>query len=436
MGSGRQRRAGRAWHGLVGLLLALPANFVGTGPAMAQESTLRLNGGLGAGTMMSEDQLGYLGYDGLAGRTWAAVGHALSDMWVLEGHGASGAFGSSGRDGGLFEIGAGMRFDYLTPMHSVRLSPAAHLNMGITGGQVRPTFSVSVGMLFDLSRAWALGPTLQYGQVFQPDGPQYSSDARYFSFGVGIGYRPAPDAPPAAQKEGQIYAWRMPDPVEEPEEEIPAPEPTPELLVLIEEAIEPLVEATSSSLIPPILFEHDSVALIPCGEAALYYARDAINARKDPVTLEGHADKTGDVAYNVDLAQRRAEVVREWLIAHGVSAARLEVASQGECCGLAEETDDGQRQINRRVVIRFGKGGEEGEPQREPTSGKEAAAKPAPAPAQPAPPSAAAPVHVPAPPPAAAPPVQAEPAPALEQAAPAPSLADPAQSHVPAEVSR
>ena len=122
--------------------------------------------------------------------------------------------------------------------------------------------------------------------------------------------------------------------------------------MLIESAVAPLVD--QSTLLPPVLFVHDSSEFIPCGEASLFYVRDAVNKRSGAVQVEGHADTRGADAYNLELAQRRAEVVRDWLIAHGVASARLRVQSRGESTTLATESDESRRQINRRVVIHFG----------------------------------------------------------------------------------
>jgi len=78
-----------------------------------------------------------------------------------------------------------------------------------------------------------------------------------------------------------------------------------------------------------------------------------IKAHEGPVVVEGHADGTGDDDYNLALAQRPAEVGRDWLVAQGIDAARLKVVSFGEKEHLTDETDDSRRQINRRVIIRL-----------------------------------------------------------------------------------
>lgn len=69
------------------------------------------------------------------------------------------------------------------------------------------------------------------------------------------------------------------------------------------------------------------------------------------ITASGHADRSGTEAYNEGLAERRANVVRDALIAQGVSADKISIRSFGETSPLVQ-TDDGVREWqNRRVEI-------------------------------------------------------------------------------------
>jgi len=58
------------------------------------------------------------------------------------------------------------------------------------------------------------------------------------------------------------------------------------------------------------------------------------------ITIEGHADERGTREYNLALGERRADTVRNYLIALGVPADRLSVVSYGkerpECPEAAE----------------------------------------------------------------------------------------------------
>lgn len=67
--------------------------------------------------------------------------------------------------------------------------------------------------------------------------------------------------------------------------------------------------------------------------------------------IEGHCDSRGEDAYNLDLSQRRADSVRNYLLQQGIEGHRLEAIGYGEKHPIASnETVDGRAQ-NRRVVF-------------------------------------------------------------------------------------
>jgi outer membrane protein OmpA-like peptidoglycan-associated protein len=69
------------------------------------------------------------------------------------------------------------------------------------------------------------------------------------------------------------------------------------------------------------------------------------------VIVEGHTDSVGSDAYNLKLSHRRADAVRNYLVAHGVSASRIRTEGYGESQPVASnETADGRAQ-NRRVEL-------------------------------------------------------------------------------------
>jgi outer membrane protein OmpA-like peptidoglycan-associated protein len=69
------------------------------------------------------------------------------------------------------------------------------------------------------------------------------------------------------------------------------------------------------------------------------------------VDVVGHADSTGEAAYNQRLSERRADAVADMLVDRGVSSARIVARGMGERQPVASnETAEG-RARNRRVEI-------------------------------------------------------------------------------------
>jgi peptidoglycan-associated lipoprotein len=68
------------------------------------------------------------------------------------------------------------------------------------------------------------------------------------------------------------------------------------------------------------------------------------------VTVEGHADERGTREYNLALGARRANSVREYLVAQGVSPARLQAVSYGKERPVALCSDESCWSQNRRGV--------------------------------------------------------------------------------------
>lgn len=75
------------------------------------------------------------------------------------------------------------------------------------------------------------------------------------------------------------------------------------------------------------------------------------------VRIEGHTDATGSPEANLSLSLRRAEAVRDALVARGVAAARIVVSGEGAAEPVASNDDAQGRARNRRVVVQLLDGG-------------------------------------------------------------------------------
>ncbi|MCP5312977.1 MAG: peptidoglycan-associated lipoprotein Pal [Chromatiaceae bacterium] len=69
------------------------------------------------------------------------------------------------------------------------------------------------------------------------------------------------------------------------------------------------------------------------------------------VLIEGHGDERGSREYNIGLGERRANAIRNFLEAEGVSAAQINTISYGEERPAALGHDDVSWSENRRGVL-------------------------------------------------------------------------------------
>jgi outer membrane protein OmpA-like peptidoglycan-associated protein len=65
--------------------------------------------------------------------------------------------------------------------------------------------------------------------------------------------------------------------------------------------------------------------------------------------LTGHTDSTGTDAVNLALSRRRAESVRQWLVAGGIDTGRLATEGRGAGEPIADNATEAGRSLNRRV---------------------------------------------------------------------------------------
>ena len=89
----------------------------------------------------------------------------------------------------------------------------------------------------------------------------------------------------------------------------------------------------------------ESTALIP-------QIVEEVRGRPVPdVSVIGHTDTTGDAASNIQLGLRRANAIRDLLVANGVDPSRVDVASHGESNLLVTTPDNTAEPRNRRVEV-------------------------------------------------------------------------------------
>jgi outer membrane protein OmpA-like peptidoglycan-associated protein len=78
------------------------------------------------------------------------------------------------------------------------------------------------------------------------------------------------------------------------------------------------------------------------------------------VQIDGFTDSVGSDSYNQELAQRRANAVKNALLTRGIDSTRINTEGYGKAFPVATNADSGGRQLNRRVEVVIG--GENGSP--------------------------------------------------------------------------
>lgn len=68
------------------------------------------------------------------------------------------------------------------------------------------------------------------------------------------------------------------------------------------------------------------------------------------VLVAGNADERGTETYNLALGQRRANSARDYLVAQGVTASRIQTISYGKDCPVAAGNDESAYQQNRNAI--------------------------------------------------------------------------------------
>lgn len=69
------------------------------------------------------------------------------------------------------------------------------------------------------------------------------------------------------------------------------------------------------------------------------------------VFIEGHTDNVGSESMNIQLSQRRADSVKNYLVSQGIAPDRLSTAGLGESSPLTGNNTATERQQNRRVEV-------------------------------------------------------------------------------------
>lgn len=102
-----------------------------------------------------------------------------------------------------------------------------------------------------------------------------------------------------------------------------------------------------------VLFDYDSSELDAQDRRVLQAQAEWLNGygKGYSITIEGHCDERGTRDYNLALGDRRANAVKNYLVALGVSASRIKTISYGKERPIALCSNESCWSQNRRGVM-------------------------------------------------------------------------------------
>ena len=120
----------------------------------------------------------------------------------------------------------------------------------------------------------------------------------------------------------------------------------------LKKAVAPTAKAAAAvvNVETVVFFDKNVYEVSAFGQASLDKYIAAVKKADNKISVVGHADNaTGTKEYNVKISQKRAEAVKDYLVANGIDESRIEVKWEG-CESLPFA--DGDAEVNRCVVIK------------------------------------------------------------------------------------
>lgn len=239
-------------------------------------------------------------------------------------------------------IGAGIGYSWLD-LEAVGTNPVAigglgNLIVNDTAGAL--SYQGIAGLAFDLAEGLALDLSYRYFGTTEPEfagtlnGAPITFDHEYNNHSVYAGLRWdfGASAPPVQYKD----CWDG--------SSVPVTADCPPQIEEVVDSAEPIAVT--------VYFDYDKSNLTPeASELIREAAARALQFDVDSVRVEGNTDTSGSAAYNERLSQRRANVVRDALVANGIPAESIDISALGES-NPAKPTADGVREpLNRRTEV-------------------------------------------------------------------------------------
>lgn len=117
------------------------------------------------------------------------------------------------------------------------------------------------------------------------------------------------------------------------------------------EAVDQVVELDEDNIIVRFPYDESTKNLSAPNEDYLRRLAERLQQTNERVTIVGHTDDRGGVAYNLALGQRRADFLKSRLTSYGAPAGRITTSSEGESQPEATNATGRGRRLNRRANL-------------------------------------------------------------------------------------
>jgi outer membrane protein OmpA-like peptidoglycan-associated protein len=101
-----------------------------------------------------------------------------------------------------------------------------------------------------------------------------------------------------------------------------------------------------------LYFKIDSTELLPDSAMLITKIIGSIRQRKSfDISVNGHSDRSGEDAYNLDLSLKRAAYIKELIVKEGIDERYITTDSHGEGNPVVPTPDGVSEPLNRRVEV-------------------------------------------------------------------------------------
>ncbi len=119
-------------------------------------------------------------------------------------------------------------------------------------------------------------------------------------------------------------------------------------------ALDDIQKRAMNGDLPKIRFAFDSAALDPSSYKTLNLIAQVVLSNSHlKIFILAHCDSVGTAAYNLDLSQRRAKSVSDYLASVGVPPPSIRYKGYGSSLPIADNSTEEGRAKNRRVEFRI-----------------------------------------------------------------------------------